>query len=76
MGGKQNYCFPKCQALNGGAIELNVYTWFWVRTSISKKLWTKCVDYKVEEKGIYVWYKLVGNSEVPIEVGYATHGSL
>ncbi|CAB3983488.1 Hypothetical predicted protein [Paramuricea clavata] len=36
--GKQNYCFPKCQARNGGAIESNVFTWFWVRTSVSKKL--------------------------------------
>ena len=43
-----------------------------MRTSVSKKLWTKCVDYKIEEKGTYVWYKLVGNSNVPIEVGHKT----
>ena len=70
MNGKQNYCFVKCQPRNGGVFEANVSTWFWVRTSLSKKLWTKCIDYKIEENGTYVWYKLIGDSEIPIEVGF------
>ena len=30
------------------------------------------MDYKIEEKGTYVWYKLVGSNNVPIEVGHKT----
>ncbi|XP_028406473.1 uncharacterized protein LOC114528962 [Dendronephthya gigantea] len=65
--GKRNYCFEKCKAGNGGTIESHVYSWFWVRTSSHKKFWTKCIDYKMMENDTFVWYKLIGNSESPIE---------
>ena len=67
--GKKNYCFKECDSQNGGTIRKNVYTWFWVRSSIPRRLWSKCMDYKVMENGAAVWYKLIGDSELPVKVG-------
>ncbi|CAB4039587.1 Hypothetical predicted protein, partial [Paramuricea clavata] len=44
-----------------------MYTWFWVRSSIPRRLWSKCMDYKVTENGAAVWYKLVGDNELPLK---------
>ncbi|XP_046839746.1 uncharacterized protein LOC124433918 isoform X3 [Xenia sp. Carnegie-2017] len=63
--GKKNYCYNNCQAKNGGNITKNVYTWFWVRSRIPKKIWNKCMDYKVMENGAFVWYKIIGDNELP-----------
>ena len=47
----------------------NVYTWFWVRSSLPKRVWNKCMEYKVtvaQEK--VVWYKLHNGNVVPVKV--------
>ena len=66
--GKKNYCYNNCQVKNGGNITKNVYTWFWVRSRIPKKIWNKCMDYKVMENGAFVWYKIIGDNELPTKV--------
>ena len=47
----------------------NVYSWFWVRSSIPKKVWNKCMDYKVTtENGDIIRYKLLGGNPTPEKV--------
>ncbi|XP_028391545.1 uncharacterized protein LOC114516310 [Dendronephthya gigantea] len=59
-------CGTDCKAKPGATLIKNVYSWFWVRTSSPKKVWNKCMDYKVSEtNGDEVWYKLVGQNVVP-----------
>jgi hypothetical protein len=70
IGGTNDYCGVECQAEQGGTVEKNVYTWFWVRSSLAKRLWNKCMEYKVTQaNGEVVWYKLEG-SAVPLKVNY------
>ena len=67
IGGKRNYCGIECKAKNGGSVVKNVYTWFWVRSSLPKKVWNKCMEYKVTVgQGKVVWYKLYNGNTVPI----------
>ncbi|XP_046839770.1 uncharacterized protein LOC124433941 isoform X2 [Xenia sp. Carnegie-2017] len=66
--GKNNYCFKECEAKNGGTIKKNVYTWFWVRSRIPRRIWSNCLDYKIIENGNAVWYKLLGSNEVPVKM--------
>lgn len=67
--GTKNYCTQNCQAINGGTVTKNVYTWFWVRSSLPKRLWKKCMEYQVKrDDGKLISYKLVGHSVVPVEV--------
>lgn len=69
MGGTKNYCSKECQTLNGGTKATNVFTWFWVRSTVPKRVWDKCMDYKVaKDDGTSVWYKLLGGNVVPTEV--------
>ena len=69
VGGKKNYCGAECTAKNGGTTEKNVYTWFWVRSSLPKKVWNKCMEYKVTvSPGKEVWYKLYHGNNVPVLV--------
>ncbi|XP_046843331.1 uncharacterized protein LOC124437395 isoform X1 [Xenia sp. Carnegie-2017] len=65
--GKKNYCLKECNETNGGTIKKNVYTWFWVRSLIPKRIWSNCMDYKVIENGNAVWYKLLGSNELPVK---------
>ena len=72
VGGKKNYCGTECTAKNGGTIVKNVYTWFWVRSSLPKKVWNKCMEYKVTvAPGKEVWYKLYHGNNVPVLVSFA-----
>ncbi|CAB3983921.1 Hypothetical predicted protein [Paramuricea clavata] len=67
-GGTKNYCAQNCNAINGGVVTKNVFTWFWVRSSLPKRLWKKCMDYQVKRNdGKLISYKLVGHNVVPIE---------
>ena len=67
--GKKEYCAKECESKNNGTVhKKNVYTWFWVRSSLPKRPWSKCMDYKVKESGKIVWYKFVGDSEIPVLV--------
>ncbi len=69
VGGTKNYCTQNCKAINGGTVKKNVYTWFWVRSSLPKRLWKKCTDYQVKsDDGKLMSYKLVGHRVVPEEV--------
>ena len=69
IGGSKDYCGVECQARQGGTIAKNIYTWFWVRSSLSKRLWNKCMEYKVTlANGKVVWYKLYKGNAVPILV--------
>ncbi|XP_028391546.1 uncharacterized protein LOC114516311 [Dendronephthya gigantea] len=62
----EDLCGTDCKAKPGATLIKNVYSWFWVRTSSPKKVWNKCMDYKVSEtNGDEVWYKLVGQNVVP-----------
>ncbi|XP_028413273.1 uncharacterized protein LOC114536122 [Dendronephthya gigantea] len=59
-------CGTDCKAKPGANVVKKVYSWFWARTSSPKKVWDKCMDYKVSEaNGDEVWYKLVGQNVVP-----------
>ena len=70
-GGKKNYCGTECTAKNGGTIVKNVYTWFWVRSSLPKRVWNKCMEYKVTvAPGKEVWYKLYHGNNVPVLVSF------
>ncbi|CAB4017887.1 Hypothetical predicted protein, partial [Paramuricea clavata] len=67
VGGKKNYCGTECRAKNGGTIVKNLYTWFWVRSSLPKRVWNKCMEYKVTvAQGKVVWYKLYHGNTVPV----------
>ena len=49
----------------------DIFTWFWVRSSLPKKLWKKCMDYEVKlDNGKSIWYKLVGHDVIPVLVFY------
>ncbi|CAB4035578.1 Hypothetical predicted protein, partial [Paramuricea clavata] len=68
VGGTKNYCAQNCKAINGGTVKKNVYTWFWVRSSLPRRLWKKCMDYQVKiDDGKLISYKLIGHSVVPVE---------
>ena len=57
----------------------NVYAWFWVRSSSPKKVWNKCMDYKVTtENGDTIWYKLLDGNPTPEKVKWLKlyHGSV
>ncbi|XP_028391389.1 uncharacterized protein LOC114516186 [Dendronephthya gigantea] len=65
-GSTEDLCGTDCKAKPGATLTKNVYSWFWVRSSFPKKVWNKCMDYKVSEAdGDEVWYKLVGQNAVP-----------
>ncbi|CAB4011397.1 Hypothetical predicted protein [Paramuricea clavata] len=44
-GGRQNYCGPKCTAINGGTVMKSAFVWFWVRTRTPKRLWKRCMEF-------------------------------
>ncbi|XP_028410572.1 uncharacterized protein LOC114533270 isoform X2 [Dendronephthya gigantea] len=69
-GGRKDYCSQSCDKdINGDRVhENNVNTWYWVRSSVPKAVWKKCMDYKVKRRdGKTIWYKIVGSSAVPVE---------
>ena len=69
IGGTKDYCTKECRSINGGIITSNVFTWFWVRSALPKRVWDKCMEYKVvKDNGNIVWYKLLGENAVPTEV--------
>ena len=75
MGGTNDYCAENCKAINGGTVTKNVFTWFWVRSSLPKRLWKKCMDYQVKkDDGKLISYKLVGHSVIPVEVKMQEEG--
>jgi hypothetical protein len=69
-GGTDNYCRPNCTAINGGTVvEHHTYTWFWVRTSLPKRVWNRCMDYKVRNSnGEMVSYRLLDGDTIPEKV--------
>ncbi|CAB3991977.1 Hypothetical predicted protein, partial [Paramuricea clavata] len=44
-GGRQNYCGPKCTAINGGTVIKSAFVWFWVRTRMPESLWKRCMEF-------------------------------
>ncbi|XP_046846675.1 uncharacterized protein LOC124440339 isoform X2 [Xenia sp. Carnegie-2017] len=48
-GGTDNYCLNNCTSINGGKVIKEVYTWVWIRSSLPKRLWRKCIDYTVKD---------------------------
>ncbi|CAB3988225.1 ---NA--- [Paramuricea clavata] len=76
VGGTKDYCAENCQAINGGTISKHVFTWFWVRSSLPKIVWKKCMDYKLKRNdGKLTWYKFVRGSVVPIEIVVVPDGT-
>ena len=68
-GGKDVYCYKKCQAVNGGTVTKHASAWFWVRLNPPRKVWEKCMEYKSEnENGESAWYKLLGDRNIPVNV--------
>ncbi|XP_028393585.1 uncharacterized protein LOC114517928 [Dendronephthya gigantea] len=58
-GGTKNYCSSDCTPINEGEITKNVHVWIWVRSSIPKRAWRKCIEYVVTNKnGNNVTYSL------------------
>ncbi|CAB4015197.1 Hypothetical predicted protein, partial [Paramuricea clavata] len=47
-GGRQNYCGPKCTAINGGTVMKSAFVWFWVRTRMAERLWKRCMEFVVK----------------------------
>ncbi|XP_028416962.1 uncharacterized protein LOC114541174 [Dendronephthya gigantea] len=46
---KKDYCAPRCQEINGGTVlkkEDNITVWFWIRSSLPKRVWKKCMEFK------------------------------
>jgi hypothetical protein len=70
VGGMDDYCSPDCTAKNGGTVvKTKTFTWFWVRTSLPKRVWNRCMEYKVKnEYGDMVSYKLLDGSTTPEKV--------
>ncbi|CAB4043402.1 Hypothetical predicted protein, partial [Paramuricea clavata] len=70
VGGTDDYCNPDCTAKNGGTVKKDTYTWFWVRTSLPKRVWHRCMEYKVKnENGDMVSYKLLDGNTTPEKGG-------
>ena len=70
VGHKGNYCNKQCNDANGGTVidSKNVYTWVWVRPSLPKQVWYKCMEYQSQdEHGQIQWYTLTGDSVTPEE---------
>ena len=69
-GGTDNYCRPDCTAKNGGTVvKTHTYSWFWVRTSLPKRVWNRCMEYKVKnDKGEMVSYRLLDGNPTPEKV--------
>jgi hypothetical protein len=77
VGGTKDYCAENCKAINGGTVMKTVFTWFWIRSSLPKKIWKKCMDYQVrKDNGKLTSYKLVGHSVIPTEVCRFTEGMI
>ena len=39
----------KCKAVNGGTIlQSKVYVWYWMRTSMPKREWKRCMEFKMK----------------------------
>ena len=49
-GGTDNYCLKNCSAVNGGKITKQVVTWIWIRSSLPKRVWRKCIDFTITNK--------------------------
>ena len=50
---KQDYCAPKCQAINGGTVlkeDDDMTVWFWMRSSLPKRVWKKMHGVEREEQ--------------------------
>ncbi|XP_028397006.1 uncharacterized protein LOC114520857 isoform X2 [Dendronephthya gigantea] len=65
-GGRGDYCTPDCTPKNGGTAERNSYTWFWVRTSLPKRVWRRCMEYQVANKdGVMISYRILDGNPMP-----------
>ena len=50
-------------------MEKQTYTWYWVRTSLPKSVWNRCMEYKVmNENGDMVSYRLLDGNTTPEKV--------
>ena len=53
------YCLKNCTAINGGTVTKKVKTWIWIRSSLPKRVWRKCIDFTITGKdGEKVKYRL------------------
>ena len=69
VGGKKDYCSKECKPINWGTVSGNTHTWFWVRSALPKRVWNKCMEYKITKaNGIVDWYKLARGNVNPKEV--------
>ncbi|XP_028403369.1 uncharacterized protein LOC114526068 isoform X2 [Dendronephthya gigantea] len=68
-GGRNVYCLKGCQATNGGTITKHASAWFWVRSNPPRKVKGKCMEYQIEDENgdSGVWYKLVGDDDMPVK---------
>ncbi|CAB4037073.1 Hypothetical predicted protein, partial [Paramuricea clavata] len=67
IGGTSDYCGDDCTAKNGGTVvKKNIYSWFWVRTSLPKSVWNRCMEYNVKnENGDMVSHRLFDGNTTP-----------
>ena len=50
-------------------MKTQTYTWFWVRTSLPKRVWNRCMEYKVKsEGGDMISYRLLDGDTTPEKV--------
>ena len=73
IGGTANYCDTNCNAINGGTVigATKIYTWVWVRPSLPKRVWNRCMEYQSQdENGQLEWFTLVGDSTIPEKVRF------
>ncbi len=42
--------WKNCSAINGGKVTKQVVTWVWIRSSLPKRVWRKCIDFTITNK--------------------------
>ena len=78
---KHDYCAPKCQAINGGTVlkeEDNITVLFWIRSSLPKRVWKQCMEFKEKNRAgkLEIWRvedgvrrKVIGCRKLQIQSG-------
>ena len=69
--GTKNYCLKNCTAINGGTVTKNAHTWIWIRSSVPKRAWRKCIEYiKTDSNGIKHKYRINEDTGIEEKVHY------
>ncbi|CAB3989060.1 Hypothetical predicted protein [Paramuricea clavata] len=65
----KDYCAPGCKAINGGTVltddDTEIHAWYWIRTSLPKRVWKKCMEYEKIEGGKTVKWHVDEHNKVP-----------